>query len=94
MCEQRRSLSSREQAVTSAACLPCRYRAALDAAVGTGQVEIVANLLEELAARQGLASALGGGPRASPAPACWSCSRMPDMGPRLVRALADKDLST
>lgn len=37
----------------------CRYRAALDAAVATQQVEIVASLLEELAARSGLASALG-----------------------------------
>ena len=47
--------------LTCGACDPCRYRAALDAAVGTGQVEVVANLLEELAARQGLASALGEG---------------------------------
>ena len=39
-----------------------RYRAALDAAVATQQVEVVANLLEELAARQGLASALGEAP--------------------------------
>lgn len=37
----------------------CRYRAALDAALATEQVEIVANLLEELAARSGLSAALG-----------------------------------
>ena len=37
----------------------CRYRAALDAALATEQVEIVANLLEELAARSGLGAALG-----------------------------------
>jgi len=37
----------------------CRYRAALDAAVATEQVEVVANLLEELAARSGLSAALG-----------------------------------
>ena len=36
-----------------------RYRAALDAALATEQVEIVANLLEELAARSGLGAALG-----------------------------------
>ena len=39
-----------------------RYRAALDAAVATQQVEVVANLLEELAARSGLSSALGATP--------------------------------
>ena len=39
----------------------CRYRAALDAALATEQVEIVANLLEELAARSGLGAALGEG---------------------------------
>lgn len=37
----------------------CRYRAALDAALATEQVELVANLLEELAARSGLGAALG-----------------------------------
>ncbi|KAK9905478.1 hypothetical protein WJX75_000621 [Coccomyxa subellipsoidea] len=37
-----------------------QYRAALDAAVATEQVEVVANLLEELAARSGLSAALGG----------------------------------
>jgi len=42
-------------------CLTCRYRAALDAALATEQVEIVANLLEELAARSGLGAALGRG---------------------------------
>ncbi len=39
----------------------CRYRAALDAALATEQVEIVANLLEELASRSGLGAALGKG---------------------------------
>ena len=39
--------------------LLCRYRAALDAALATEQVETVANLLEELAARSGLNAALG-----------------------------------
>ncbi|BDA47532.1 U3 small nucleolar RNA-associated protein 15 homolog [Coccomyxa sp. Obi] len=37
-----------------------QYRAALDAAVATEQVEVVVNLLEELAARSGLSAALGG----------------------------------
>ena len=46
----------------------CRYRAALDAALATEQVEIVANLLEELAARSGLGAALGEG--LSPCIAC------------------------
>ncbi|CAK0783260.1 hypothetical protein CVIRNUC_006459 [Coccomyxa viridis] len=36
------------------------YRAALDAALKTEQVEVVANVLEELAARSGLGAALGG----------------------------------
>ena len=49
--------SEEEEVVTVVLC--CRYRAALDAAVATEQVEVVANLLEELAARSGLSAALG-----------------------------------
>lgn len=38
---------------------PHRYRAALNAALATEQVDVVASILEELAARSGLAAALG-----------------------------------
>ncbi len=40
--------------------LPRRYRAALDAALASGRPEVVASVLGELAARAGLAPALGG----------------------------------
>lgn len=40
--------------------VPRRYREALDAALATRQPEVVASVLEELAARGGLAGAVGG----------------------------------
>ncbi len=58
---------SREEADWILSVLLCgRYRAALDAALATEQVEVVANLLEELAARSGLSAALGAAPFLSP----------------------------
>ena len=48
--------------------LSARYRAALDAALASGRPEVVASVLDELAARAGLNAALGSRDEASLAP--------------------------
>lgn len=58
-CDCSGSISAGSHSPGEDICVLCRYQAALDAALATEQVEIVANLLEELAARSGLGAALG-----------------------------------